>query len=119
MADEDGLVWGFGYGSNMNVQHMAESKGVAVVGAFLPSARMRVSATIKSFPEHVAAVLPHFRMTFSIAGFRLVEPAFSGLEESAADDVHGVAFCVTRTTMATLDALVVQPHITYVRHHPH
>ena len=31
-SDEESVVWGFGYGSNMDSDHMAKSKNVTVLG---------------------------------------------------------------------------------------
>ena len=43
-------------------------------------------------------------MTFSIEGWALVEPAFSGLVENEAEEVHGVAFALSEKDMKVLDA---------------
>ena len=47
---------------------------------------------IFDFIEHTPAILKDFKMEFNLSGMHHVEPAFSGLAESAGSQVHGVAF---------------------------
>ena len=72
MTDE-GSVWSFGYGSNMDMDMLERSKGIKVL-------------------DHTPAVLEGYRLAFNMPGIPLVEPGFAGLEEEEGEDVHGIAF---------------------------
>jgi cation transport regulator ChaC len=82
-------VWSFGYGSNMNPRHLEDQKGVKVL-------------------DHTPAILKGYRLTFEHKGMPLVEPSFATVKEGApSDEVHGVAFLVSKSDYDRLDKIEV------------
>ena len=84
MSEEEALVWSFGYGSNMDVKAVEAKKHVEIV-------------------DHVAAVLKDHKLAFNLAGHPLSEPAYAGLMPESGRQVHGVAFCMTKSSGDELD----------------
>ena len=84
MAEE--TFWAFGYGSNMDIEHLATRKNVKVI-------------------EHSPAILKGWRLTFDFRAFDCVEPSYAGVKEQEGHEVHGCAFKVNVEQMASIDAL--------------
>ena len=85
MAGSGEVVWSFGYGSNMDVVSLQAKKHVKIV-------------------DHVCAVLKGWRMSFNLPGMDKVEPSYANVTEGGAgDEVHGVAFCMTKESGEELD----------------
>jgi cation transport regulator ChaC len=85
MNDSQDVVWSFGYGSNMDVKSLQTKKHVNIV-------------------DHVCAVLRGWKMSFTLPGPAKVEPAYANVIKGApGDEVHGVAFCMTRASGEELD----------------
>lgn len=84
MADKKVTVWGFGYGSNMNLEHLIEKKGVQIL-------------------EHTPAILNGFQLAFIVRGMDLVEPGFAGLTLQDGAEVHGLAYRVSKSDMDKID----------------
>ena len=76
--------WGFGYGSNMNPEHLSERKGVNIL-------------------EYTPAVLKDYKMAFNKKAFALVEPAYSGIEYEKGAEIHGLAYKITKQDMELLE----------------
>lgn len=83
MAKEEG-VWSFGYGSNMDMEHMQKKKKVQVI-------------------QYTPAVLKGYKMVFNIPCIKYAEPAFGGLKKEEGGEVHGIAFCMDAESEAQLD----------------
>ena len=82
--DDDGTVWSFGFGSNMNVDIVKNKKGVEVI-------------------EHVAGAVPGWTLSFTAGGIPMVEPAMGNCTELKGGELHGVALRLTTEAMAKMD----------------
>ena len=79
------VVWSFGYGSNMDVVSLQAKKHVKIV-------------------DHVCAVLRGWRLAFNLPGMPKVEPSYANVVRGEdSDEVHGVAFCMTKESNEELD----------------
>ena len=76
---EEATVWSFGYGSNMNLDHLARKKGVKVL-------------------EHVPAVMKGFTLGF-VRSWALVEPGYAAFRKHDGGEIHGLAFRVSQQDM--------------------
>ena len=85
MSEEE-TFWGFGYGSNMNVKHIKEKKGVHIL-------------------EHVPAILKNYKLVF-LRGMDLVEPGFGGVIQKDGEEIHGLAYRVDKANMEQMDRYV-------------
>jgi len=75
---EEKAVWSFGFGSNMDVEHLYVKKAVTVL-------------------DHTPAILKGWRMAFTCQGLHLVEPRFANTEKGGpSDEVHGVAIQLSK-----------------------
>lgn len=83
VEEEEDTFWGFGYGSNMNVDHITEKKRVQIL-------------------EHVPAVLKDFKLVF-MRGSDLVEPGFGGVIREEGAETHGLAYRLTKANMEKMD----------------
>ena len=79
-------TWAFGYGSNMNLEHLSKKKGVTVL-------------------EHIPAILKGFKLGF-FGGWALVEPGFGGLYQDGQSELHGLAYRVSKADMDRIDRFV-------------
>ena len=55
--------------------------------------------------EHTPAVLSDYQLKFSLRGIPYAEPSFANVEPSPGSEVHGVGFCMTKTSMLKLDSI--------------
>ena len=53
--------------------------------------------------EHCPAILPDYRMAFSLKGMPYVEPSYANIQKAEGEEVHGVAFCMTKESGEELD----------------
>ena len=60
MAEPKGTTWSLGYGSNMDVKSLATKKHVKIL-------------------DHTPAILTGWKMTFSLRGPPLAEPAYANV----------------------------------------
>jgi len=77
-------MWSFGYGSNMDVTALQAKKHVKVL-------------------EHTPAVLPDYKLSFSIKAMTYSEPAFASVTKREGEEVHGVAFLMNEESLEELD----------------
>ncbi|ESO93557.1 hypothetical protein LOTGIDRAFT_232618 [Lottia gigantea] len=84
MASQD-TMWSFGYGSNMDVKAVETKKKVKII-------------------DHTAAILKGWKLAFNLSGIPLVEPAYANVTKGdPTDEVHGVAFCMTKDSIEQMD----------------
>ena len=57
---------------------------------------------ISSFPEHTAAILKDWKLSF-MPGIPLTEPGYANLAQSPGSEVHGVAFLMSKESQEELD----------------
>ena len=84
LKNDGDTIWSFGYGSNMDVESVANKKGVEVL-------------------DHAPAVLKDYRLCFNLRGYAYAEPAFANVKRQEGREVHGVAFQMTIKEMRRLD----------------
>lgn len=77
-------MWSFGYGSNMDVTALQAKKHVKVI-------------------EHTPAVLPNFKLAFTIKAMTYAEPAYASVRKLEGEEVHGVAFLMDEESLEELD----------------
>lgn len=81
---DSGAMWSFGYGSNMDVTALQAKKHVKVL-------------------EHTPAILPNFKLCFTIKAMTYSEPAFASVRKVDGEEVHGVAFLMDAQSLEELD----------------
>lgn len=77
-------MWSFGYGSNMDVKALQAKKHVKVI-------------------EHTPAVLPDYKLAFTIKAMTYSEPAYASVMKMSGQEVHGVAFLMDEESLEELD----------------
>jgi len=83
-ASERMAMWSFGYGSNMDVKALQAKKHVKVI-------------------EHTPAVLPDYKLAFTIKAMTYSEPAYASVKKMSGQEVHGVAFLMDEESLEELD----------------
>ena len=108
-AVEDGYLWSFGYGSNMDVKALETKKHVKIKGKCADrSVVFKWKSKASFFPfsilyiEHTAAILKDWQLSF-MPGIRLAEPGYANLAKSPGAEVHGVAFLMSKESQEELD----------------
>jgi len=83
--DEDGCVWNFAYGSNMNVNTLTKRRKIKPL-------------------ESVGGSLKGWRLSFEFFGFPFVEPAFAVVHPTSDDNdcCHGVLHKMTKSDFIKL-----------------
>ena len=106
MSGEDGYLWSFGYGSNMDVKALETKKHVKIKGKggdHRSLLNLKVKIFFGSrFAEHTAAILKDWQLSF-MPGVPLAEPGYANLAKSPGSEVHGVAFLMSKESQEELD----------------
>ena len=71
------MVWSFGFGANLNAEHLQEKKKLKI----LDSCAAKVEGWYLAFPE---------------GGISLVEPAFGSAYQREGAEIHGLAFATSK-----------------------
>ena len=83
----------FGFGANLNVQHIQEKK------------------KLKIFDSSPAKVVD-WQISFPKGGMPLVEPAFASAFQKEGDEIHGLAFQITAEDKARCNKM--EPYETFI-----
>ena len=78
------VVWLFGIGANMNIEHLEKQKGVKVL-------------------DHSPAKVRGWAMTFTAKLADFVEPAMASASPIEGAEVHGVAYSTSKEHAAIID----------------
>lgn len=91
---EDGTIWYFAFGSNMNDVTLARRK-VRYCLFINSSFTLQLYSYFDSPIERVRCKLYDWKLAYNLRGFPFLEPSFANIEPSVGDIVHGVCHRIT------------------------
>ena len=78
--------WMFGFGANLNAQHLAKKKRLNVL-------------------DSCAAKVPDWYLAFPRGGFPFVDPSFASAFQKEGEEIHGLAYAVNKADFDKCNAM--------------